>query len=285
MNDPSTGRFALYNEAPGGGSVSDPNSLRNRPLNNPESWLPNIFFHSDFNYLEVAFGPTNVNITHAAVSPATPPIGATTIFGWNSGANVDRLLFTHNLGYVPIVLVATGNNIIWPGMPVQSTGDGGVRFITIYATTTQVRMKEFGTTGPTTLPATTLTYTVLVFANPPTPSGTLLFDFNPSTGVIQMGRGKFRSDRRYLQVVPGGTPFGISYGGRTIDLANGAPRAIRADGTAFNPIPSSLGSALDRLGWPQPSYPTGANWGLIYGNGMNYTGSYTNPGSIQVQAP
>ncbi|KKB09413.1 hypothetical protein [Devosia chinhatensis] len=279
MNDPATGRFALFDEAPGGGAVDNPNSLRNRPLNDPLNWLANIYFHSDFNYLEVAFGPTNVTVNHSAVSVVSPPIGATVQFGWNGGASVDRLLFTHSLGYVPLVMAVLGNNMVWPGMPVQSQGDGGVRFATIYATSTEVRMKEFGTTGPSTLAAASLTYTLLIFANQPSPTGNVLFDFDPVTGIVEMGRRKFKSDRRYLQVVPGGSPFGISYGGRTIDLANGAPRAVRADGTAFDPIPASLGAALSRLGY------TGTDWGFIYGSGMNYTGSFTGPGQIQVQAP
>lgn len=279
MTDPATGRCALYDEAPGGGDVKNPNSLRNRPLNNPQSWLPNIYFHSDFNYLEVAFGPTNVTINHATVAIKPPPFGATISFGWNNNATVDRLLFTHNLGYVPNVMVALGNNILWPGMPVQAQGDGGMRFATIYATTTEVRMREFGTTGQNALAAINLTYTVLVFANTPAASGNVLMDFDPTTGILKMGRDKFKSDRRYLQVVPGGTPFAISYGGRTIDLNNGAPRAIRADGTAFDPIPSSLSTAITREG------ANGTTWGQIFGDSMNYKGSYAGPGNIQVQAP
>lgn len=279
MTDPATGRCALYDEAPGGGDVTNPNSMRNRPLNSPGSWLPNIYFHSDFNYLEVGFGPTNVTVNHASV-PVTPaPDGATINFGWNGGATTDRLLFTHSLGYSPLAMVALGSNVVWPGVPVQSTGDGGMRFVTIYTTATEVRMREFGTTGPTNLPSVNLTYTILVFVNPPAPTGNVLFDFDPVTGITEMGRRKFKSDRRYLQVVPGGSPFTVSYGGRTIDLANGAPRAIRADGSAFDPVPSSLGIALSRVGL------TGTNFGWSYGSGMNYTGSYSGPGNIQVQAP
>lgn len=279
MTDPATGRCALYDEAPGDGDVTNPNSQRNRPLNNPAAWLPNIYFHSDFNYLEVAVGPVALSITHSAVAVTPAPAESTINFGWNGGAIVDRLLYTHGLGYTPNIMIVLGNNVVWPGMPVQTTGDGGMRFATVYANATEVRMKEFGTTGPTTLPAVTLNYTLLVFANPPSPSGSILFDFDPMTGIVEMGRRKFKSDRRYLQVVAGGSPFTVSYGGRTIDLNNGAPRAIRADGTAFDPVPSSLGIALGRRGL------TGTNFGWIYGNGMNYQGAYTSPGNIQVQAP
>lgn len=279
MNDPATGRFALYDEAPGGGEVTNPNSQRNRPLNNPAAWLPNIYFHSDFNYLEVAFGPSSVTVNHASVPVTSAPEGATIEFGWNNNANVDRLLFTHNLGYAPLSMVALGQNVIWPGMPVQFQGDGGARFASIYSTSTEIRMKEFGTTGQNPLAAASLTYMVLVFANPSTPTGNVLFDFSPATGIIEMGRGSFRSDRRYLQVVPGGTPFGISYGGRSIDLANGAVRAVRPDGTTYDPVPNTLRVALTRQGF------NGTSWGQIFGGSMNYTGSYSGPSSVSVQAP
>lgn len=278
MTDPATGRCALYDEAPGGGAVTNPNSLRNRPLNNPTAWLENIYFHSDFNYLEVAVGPTNVTVNHASVPVGTPPAGASISVGWNTSV-ADRLLYTHSLGYVPIVMGVLGSNMVWPGMPVQVTSDSGMRYATIYATATEVRMREFAATGAFALPAVDLTYTLLIFAQPPSATGNILFDFDPVTGIVEMGRRKFKSDRRYLQVVAGGSPFGVSYGGRTIDLKNGAVRAVRPDGSAFDPIPSSLSLGLPRVG------ANGVDYGYVYGSSMSYNGSYTGPGNIQVQAP
>lgn len=278
MTDPATGRCALYDEAPGGGDADNPNSMRNRPLNNPKSWLANIYFHSDFNYLEVATGPTVVSVSHPSVATVGVPPGATINSGW-ANAVADHVLLTHGLGYAPLVLVAQGSNIIWPGMPVQSDGVGGMRFATVHVNTTQVKLFEFAAVGTSALAATSINYTVIVIKNPPAGSGNILFDFDPATGAVRMGKEKFNSLRRYLQVVAGGSPFGLSYGGRTIDLANGAPRAVRPDGTTFNPILSSLQIALGRLGYD------GFNYGSVFGNPMNYTGSYAGAGNIQVQAP
>jgi hypothetical protein len=279
MTDPATGRVALYDEAPGGGEYDDPNSLRNRPLNDPVTWFANLYFHSDFNYMEVSTGPVIVGVNHAAVAVTAPPPGATVTFGWGS-AFADTPLVAHGLGYAPLALVALGNNILWPGMPVQTQGDGGMRFATIYSDAAHVRLYEFASVGSSNLAATTLNYTVIVFRNPPAPTGNILIDFEPSTGALQMGLGKFNSLRRYLQVVAGGTPFGISYGGRTIDLANGAPRAFRPDGSSFEPILSSLQLALSRADM------RGTDWGAIYGGAMNYNGAFGGPpGAIQVQAP
>lgn len=280
MIDETTGRCALFDEAPGGGDFDDPNSLRNRPLNDPLNWLANIYFHSDFNYLEVAFGPTNVTVNHSAVATIPKPAEQLVDFGWNNSVT-DRLLFTHSLGYQPIVLVVVGQNVVWPGMPVQvGTGaTGGMRFASVYVTDTEVRMKEFASTGSIALPAISLTYTLLVFARPPVSTGNVLFDFDPVTGIVEMGRRKFKSNLRYLQVVGGGSPFGIAYGGKTIDLKNGAPRAFRADGTYFEPVPATLA-----MGNPRTNL-TGGNYGWIWGNSMSYNGSYSGPGNIQVQAP
>lgn len=276
MTDPITGRCALYDEPVNTGAFDNPNSARNAPLNNPASNLPFLYFHSDFNYLEVVATPS-VTVNHAAIPAAAVPAGATINFGWAS-AVADRLLYTHGFGYPPKVLAVLGNNTLWPGVPVQ-TGSGATRFASIYVTNFEVRMVEFAAASPVALPAINLTYDLLVMSDPPSPSGSIMMDFNESTGIVQMGRGKFRSDRRYLQVVPGGSPFGIAFGGKTIDLNNGALRAFRADGTAFEPVPAAL-----QLGLAQ--YDLFNNYyGISYGASMGYGGAATAPGIIQVQAP
>jgi len=278
MSDPITGRVALYEEAPGGGDPQDPNSAMNAPLNNPVTWFANLYFHSDFNYMEVSHGPATVNVSHPSVS-TIPSIGGTISFGWGS-AIADHALYAHGLGYAPLALVALGNNILWPGMPVQVQGDGGMRFCTIYTDATHVRMYEFASVGSANLGAVSLDYTLLVFRDPPAPTGNILFDFEPVAGTIQMGLNKFNSIRRYLQVVAGGSPFGISQGGRTIGLSNGSPRAFRPDGSYYEPIPANTRSALSRTDL------RGTNWGSVYGNDMAYNGSFSGPpSSIQVQAP
>lgn len=277
MNDPATGRTALFVEPVEMGDPEDPNSVRNYPLNNPATSLQYLYFHSDFDYLEVALGPTNVVIPHAAIAAGSPPAGATVGFGWN-GFTANHLLLTHGLGYVPRVLIIVNGNTLWPGMPVQ-TGGGSTRFASFYVTATEVRLVEFSSAGPGGLAAANITYTVIVLSDPPAATGNILFDFDPVTGIVEMGRRKFKSDRRYLQVVPGGSPFGISYGGKTIDLNNGAMRAFRPDGTYYEPVPAGL-----QLGLAQYDL-YGTYYGISYGASMGYGGGYGGPGNIQVQAP
>lgn len=276
MTDPATGRCALYNEPVLTGDPQNPNSARNAPLNSAVANWQNIYFHSDFNYMGVSHGPTTVSVSHAAVAAGgatVPEAGASITFGW-AATSADHLVLTHNLGYIPNAMVVVNGNVLWPGMPVQVASDGGSRYVSAYCTTTQVRLYEWASSGATTLPAINLSYTVIVFETPPAASGTFLMDFNPTSGIVQMGRGKFNSGKRYLQVVSGGTPFGIAYG-RTIDLANGAPRAVRPDGVAYNPVPASLTLGLVKY----PGYP------ITYGASMAYNGSFAGPQQIQVQAP
>jgi hypothetical protein len=85
---------------------------------------------------------------------------------------------------------------------------------------------------------------------------------------------RFDSSRRYLQVVPGGSPLGLSLG-RTIDLNNGAPRAVRPDGTTFDPVPATLTTRIQGNYQPAPAY----------GASLAYGGSYAGPETVQVQAP
>ena len=268
---PASNIVAFFTEASGGGDITDINSLRNRPAANPASWLANIRLHSSLNYLEVSH-TASTGVTHAGVSAGSLPPGSTIAFGW-AAASADHLLLTHNLGYAPFALVSVGNNIVYPGMPVQIQGDGGARYVTVYSTTTQIRLYEYASIGSSSLSGTSVTYDVLCFKDPPAPSGNKLMEFDQTTGHFSMARGKINTGRRYLTVVAGGSPKSLATG-RTIDLSNGAPRAVLADGTAYNPVPSSFALGLDRQ-----------SWGYTYGSSMSYNGSFTGSTPIQVQAP
>lgn len=281
MADTETGRVALYDEASGGGDPQNPNSARNAPLNSPLSHLDKIYFHSDFDYMEVSL-LTTVVINHAGYPAASPPSfnGGGTAMGGNSGFSsnsgfavgshtANHLLATHGLGYIPRFKVAVNNQMLPPGFPVQSNAGGAVRAVSAYATTSQIRLREFGTAGSNAMAAQSSTYTVMVFGAQPSPSNNRLIDFNPSTGVLELGLGRWRSDRRYLQVVPGGSPFGLLMG-RNVDLANGAARAVLPSGGFVDSVNPSL-----RL------YLLGAGAGTP----MQYNGSFTSAPSIQVQAP
>jgi hypothetical protein len=272
MTDPVTGHCALYDEPAGGGAFDDLNAPRNAPLRNPTAYLANIYFHSALDNMEV-HSDTTVSVNHAGVgagSDTTFVTFANQVY-WNSYVFA-RAIVWHGLGYVPDYFVAQGSNVLWPGMPVQSHGDGRGRYVTAYADENYIYLHEWVSASSTALSAVSLNYRVLIFKAPPAPVGNVLFDADGNTGRVLMGRGRFDSFRQYLQVVPGGTPFGIFYG-KSIDVKNGAPCFARPDGTTFKPVSTDM---RGRIRPPNDSSP---------GASMGYDGSFVGSEAIPVQAP
>ena len=283
------GTVAMFDEATGGGDQFDKTSSRNRPANDPASWLSSIYFHSGLDIVEVV-SDTTVSITHAAVTGSTSGgirssdgVGSASsenaaVVRYNAGST-DDLAVTHGLGYIPDALVVVSGNVLDPGMPVQLTGTGLGRYASLYLTTTTARIKTWASVSGSNLPSVTLSYRIIILRQPRTASGNKLFDFDPTTGITKMAKDRFSTDRNYLQVVAGGSPFGIAYG-KTIDLAGGAPKFCFPDGTTFEPVPNTLKSRLV-IGYGNGA----ATYTGSYGSAMNYSGSATSPTQILVQAP
>lgn len=274
MTDPVTGRCALYDEPTTSGDPADPNSARNAPLNNPAANLASLYYHSDYDPMEVGLGPTTVGITHATIPAGSGSGGAATVNNGQvyGGYTADHLLVTHGLGYVPDFFLISGSNVIHPGYPIQfDSADGRSRCVTAYANANQIRLYEFGIQTSNPLPGLTVNYTVMVLKAPPAPVGNVLLDFDPTTGIVKMARDKFSSDRRYLQIVAGGSPFAFPLG-RTIDLANGTFRSVA--GAIRDVVPATFRIAFGS-----------AVVGYVYGPDGNYNGSFTGEPTIQVQAP
>lgn len=273
---PDAGIVALFDEASGGGDVLDIDALRNRPAADPEAWLQNIRYHSDLQLLEVV-SDAEVEIAHGDVDPSTLAVeGGQVISGYDVGDDItDWVLVDHSLGYAPHVLVALDNGIVSPGYPAQVPGvtNGSVRYVTPWVDDTYVYLREVRARGGSTLSGTTLTYRVIVFREPRVPTGNKLFDFDPGEGVATMARETFDLSRRYLQVVAGGSPFSIATG-RTMDCANGAPRLILADGTAYDPVPDDTQTGVAAEGYLP-----------FFGDHMDYTGSFAGGDVVHVQAP
>lgn len=282
------GIVALFDEPNDTGDVHDIDAPRNAPAKSPEDHLDKIYFHSSLDNLEVE-SDTTVAINHSSVAGASS--GSVSGGGGTAGgasqseadANLafakgktTHNLVTHDLGYVPDVLVLVGDLALAPGMPVQVQSGGRMRFVTPYVTTTQVRIAEWSTVSASALSSVSLDYRVMIFRAPPAPSGDKVMQVDSDTGLVTMAQGRFDSSRRYLQVVSGGTPFGISYG-KTIDLKNGAPRFVDPDGDIYDPVP-------DMKYRMRMSHFIGTYTGS-YGASMAYDGSFSGSPSILVQAP
>lgn len=299
MIDPATNNIGLFDEpvpASSEADYEDPGAPCNAPLNDPEGNLAQVYWHIQLDNMEVFRDVSPVTISHPAV-----PAGATSsgsddntgniagqAFGMGSGFDysftpIDYVLDTHDLGYEPMAYAAVGTKIISPGYIVQVPGTytGAARYVSIWCDTTKVYLREFASRGSAILAAQNVNYRVITLRRQRAAEGNdppKHIDFNETTGLLKMGDGRFAGDRKYLQVVPGGTPFGLALG-RTIDLANGAPRFVAVDGTVYDPVPSTFALSI-RIG------------GATAGGGSasaptpgNYTGSFAGDTVIQVQAP
>lgn len=235
MTDPGTGNVAIFEENGTTGAVTNPNSVRNAPLNSPTAHLSKVRFHSSFDYYLVHSGPTSVGVTHQAVPAATNVVPASNGFAavlrYGQVISSDILLVSHGLSYVPAYMVISDGTLIGPSTIIQTSAGG--RLVTPYATTTGIYLRDSGASTDVTLAAMSKTYQVVVF-RAPVADRTDLIDA-PVGGPIALGRGKFRSTDRALRVRAAGdsSPFDISLG-RTVDIRGGYGRTVLADGSTFS---------------------------------------------------
>jgi hypothetical protein len=268
---PDAGIVALYEEPNTTGDFWDIDAPRNAPAKTPEDYFSSVYFHSQFDYMEVAQAGS-VSVSHSTIAAVSAPPDTTMsiVYGWASAVD-DKLVASHSLGYEPFAIVAAAGKILAPGSMVQNNTGGRARYVTPYVTTTELRLWEAASKTSSTLASTSITYDYILFKQPAGDENNILWEFDPDTGLWQMGRGRFRTDRRYLQTNPSSS-LALNRG-RNIDLKNGAPRFILADGTPYEPVQS------------------GATWVLSGGSSstpptsLTYSGSFTNTNGIEVEAP
>lgn len=293
MTDPDTGNVGLFDEptpAVVDADYADPNSACNAALNDPEAFLAHVYWHILFDNMEV-LSDTVETVTHATIPAASSSSGGTGGGDYPDGGislgsgfdysftPVDHTLLAHGAGTAPFVLIAIGDQIISPGHIVQITAGGVARYVSPWVDGTNVYLREYASRGTSSTAGFSQDYRVLVFRPQRAAEGNdppILRDFDPDTGIVTMGDGRWSSEYRYLQVVPGGTPFLLAMG-RTLDLNNGAPRYVAADGTIFDPVPATMVLTMRIAG----AVIAGSNSGTP----GNYGGSWTGDDVIEVQAP
>lgn len=290
MTDPDTGNVGLYDEPVATGDPADPEAGRNAPLNDPDGNLASLYWHIQCDNMEV-LSDTVVTVTHATIPAGSSSSGGSGGGDYPQGGislgsgfdysvtPTDHTLLAHDVGSAPIVLVAVDDQIISPGHIVQVTAGGVARYVSPWVDATNVYLREYASRGTSSTTGFDEDYRVLVFRPQRPAEGNdpaQLLDFDPDTGLVKMGDGRWSSEYRYLQVVPGGTPFLLAMG-RTLDLDNGAPRYVAADGNIFDTVPSSMVVTM-RIGG-------GTISGSNAGTPGNYGGSWTGDEAIEVQAP
>jgi hypothetical protein len=232
---PADGIFAIFEEPNTTGLVHDIDAARNAPAKTPASYLDKVRFHVDFDYYQVSVGPSTVTVNHASVAGASTNV--VNFWGGASGV-VTRVgqivttyhdLVTHSLSYIPKFMVIADGHIIAPGTMVQSA-TAQERTVTPFATTSKIRLMDIGISSGSALSAMSKDYTVLVFKQPAETSDQLM-SFDPDTGQVILGLGKFDSDIKMLrQSGAGDSPFDISLG-PTVGIRNGVAKTVLADGT------------------------------------------------------
>ncbi|HEV7344144.1 MAG TPA: hypothetical protein VGN60_00735 [Devosia sp.] len=235
MNDPATGRVAVFEENGTSGDPEDPNSVRNAPLNDPVTHLTRTRFNADFDYYQVSTDTSGIAIVH----PATP--GASTVVA--TAPSITRVgqvakssinLVAHGLPYVPAyMVVGPYGGLIGQSSLIQTVAGVGVRRVSPYATSTHIGLLDVGISSASDLPALAMTYRVIVFKQPVADSAYML-DIDPDAGVFNMGYGKWRGDLKQLRQskLADASPFDVPLG-RTSDIRGGVSRTVLADGTTF----------------------------------------------------
>lgn len=220
------------------GDPLDFDAPRNTPAKYPSDHLDKIAWHSDFFQYELAAPLSNVTISHPAMSGAVggPYLELRGLFGgllasisvdvWGNSGVSDHTLVTHNLGYVPLAMVAYEGRMLTPGTIVQHESDGRYRWVCAYATSTIIGLREVRVTSSlnlgSPLSAVSRTYSVLVFRESATVEGApLLGTFG---GNVVAARGRINSANQYLRrTVAGESDFDIDLA-RVIDVGNGRVR-------------------------------------------------------------
>lgn len=203
------------------------------PYKRPADFMDLVLFCSDWDYY-AEHSRTLVSLTHQNV----PGLTVTDGLGFGGGAAVyvgqtlqeQQVLVTHNLGYPPRFWIAQDDRVLPSGMNVQNLSDRA-RFMSFYATATQIVAVNIGTSSSVALPAFTASYDTVVFkrvAAADVLPGLPLFWAKRARAI--MGRGKIDTDIKTVRIGAGtDTPFYIPLG-RNVDLNAGASRVVLPNG-------------------------------------------------------
>lgn len=236
---PDQGVVACFVEAAGGGDMADWDAPRNAPAKTPASYLANLRFHSTLDYYRIA-AVVSVTINHASVAGAstavvTDALGSFSLTVQGQSAQADHLLLDLTslaLSAAPRFMVAYNGMVIPHGFPIQRDDAARMRFVSAYATSSAIRLKEVGYSSASALSTASRTYTVIVFEAVEQDPDLPLFFASP--GFAQMGRGMFDTSKRMIRVArTGDTPFGILLG-RGADWRGGGVRFADAAGNTYD---------------------------------------------------
>lgn len=237
---PTENVIAVFDEPNSSGDIENFDAPRNDPVKNPAANISRVFFHTDFFQYELAMPIQSVNVSHPALAGRTSYWGPANQYWINSAtftsaipyavpgqnASRDTLLVTHNLGYVPLAFVAWSGRMLMPGVAVQVLSEGRTRFVSSYATTSGIYIREVYNSTDAAIAATNQSYQVLIFRTSVEDPDLPLMGLDEDTNQFILGRGKINTINSYLRRTGSGdTPFSIDYG-PTIDVNSGRSRIV-----------------------------------------------------------
>jgi hypothetical protein len=255
---------AIYDEPNTTGDFRSFDAPRNAPAKNPVAHLPQLYWHSEFFQYELAMNPIVTTVNHTAlagqvrydgIGPNGPFNNATSAPTGNGGVTTpaggviyvqkngqvrttDIVLYTHNLGYVPVFFIASQGKVLLPGLTIQTLSEGRGRLVHAFATSSIIGLRETATSSQSSLPAISRSYELLICRIPTAQSGRPLMGMEGNNLVI--AKGKVDTSKRYIRrVLPGESSFAIDRG-RTGDVRGG--RLRQATGGTLITEPGYAGS-------------------------------------------
>lgn len=197
------------------------------PFDNPDAHIDLVWFNSAWDYYKVAHHGSH-SLTHSLVAGKTTTVGSVVMLGQSIAQ--DQVLYTHNLGYVPRYMIAIGGKLIQNMHPVQVVGTDQVRSVSFYATTTELRCINIGTSSGSNLPAATITYDVLLFRPPMDGYDVDEAMFSGTRGVLAKGIIKGTDVMLRRSDGADASPFDISLS-PALDIDRGSVKWFHSDGS------------------------------------------------------
>lgn len=226
---------ACFNETTGGGDILDINAPCNAPAKSPHLYLDRVYWHTDFNQLELALPEQVVTITHPALAGRTIAAGTSRLplsIRGNLGS-FNHTLVTHNLGYTPLYMVAIGNYLLPSGHIIQAVDNLRFRNVCAYANGNIIGLRDFASASDVALPATSVQYRILIFKKAVSDPTKALMQFNGTT--LSMARNKISSDHLYIRrTQPSESPYDLNLG-PTIDITGGKTRVVTGGNVVSEP--------------------------------------------------
>jgi len=187
--------------------------------------LADLHFHSSLSYLGNS-QILEVTINHPQRNPSY------TYVKWGGShynpiqGTSDYVIGSHSFGTVPAAVGFYQGAQMPAGFSVQKVGQS-VRAVSLYITSTQVRLFENFVTFDNVLGAVSRTYKVYLFQNLFSSSGNVAISISPTS--FNAGFGRLSTNYRYVR--KSSTPDLYVTNNKTADVSNGGLKIVLADGT------------------------------------------------------